>query len=205
VASNLEKDHQASLGGLSADKVGPQQNQPGLTQSCHRGEPKSQGQSMRAFQISVLIAIATVVAFGQNRNPKEPFTIAIKAETPIVKAGSAVIVNGRLTNISNRPIVASGCYCGPSGLDSYLAWEVRDVEGHSVAKKIYPHPELATSSAILDRIIKPGESLAGSQDISRLYDMSRPGEYVIQASRPTSDAQDTQIVRSNSVTVTVIP
>jgi hypothetical protein len=72
------------------------------------------------------------------------------------------------------------------------------------AKRIYAHPELATSSAILDRIINPGDSLAGSQDISRLYDMSRPGKYVIQASRQVSDAKDSHVVKSNRLTVTVI-
>ena len=160
---------------------------------------------MRIFQRSVLIAIVTALAFGQNKNPKESFTIAIKVETHIVKAGSAVAVNGRLTNTSDRPIDASGCYCGPAGLDSYLNWEVRDVDGQLVAKKINPHPELATGSAILDRMIQPGESLTGDQDISRLYDMSRPGQYVIQASRPTSEAKDAQIIKSNKVGVTVIP
>jgi hypothetical protein len=128
----------------------------------------------------------------------------INVETPFVKAGSGVSVNGRLTNISNPPLDTSGCYCGPSGLDSYLTCEVRDDKGHLAAKRVYPHPELATSSAILERTVKPGESLAGSQDISRLYDMSRPGKYVIQASRPVSDAKDAYVVKSNKVTVTVI-
>ena len=73
-----------------------------------------------------------------------------------------------------------------------------------VAKRIYPHPELAPSSAILDRIVKPGESIAGSQDISRLFEMSRPGKYVIQASRRISDEKDSEVVKSNKVTVTVI-
>jgi hypothetical protein len=162
-------------------------------------------ETMRFFQTSMLIAIMAVFAFGQNKNPKEPFTIVIKVETPIVKTGSAVSVNGRLTNTSNQPIDASGCYCGPSGLDSYLTWEVRDDKGHLAAKRIYSHPELATSSAILDRIMNPGERLAGSQDISRLYDMSRPGKYVIQASRQTPDGRDAHVVKSNKVTVTVIP
>jgi hypothetical protein len=67
-----------------------------------------------------------------------------------------------------EPPIASGCYCGLSGLDSYLTWEVHDEKGRMVAKRIYPHPELAASSAILDRIVKPGESIAGSQEISRL-------------------------------------
>ena len=114
---------------------------------------------MRFFQILTLIATTAVIAFGQSNPPKESFTIVIKAETAIVKAGSGVPINGRLTNVSNRPIDASGCYCGPSGLDSYLTWDVRDDKGHLAAKKIYSHPELATGSAILDRIILRARAL----------------------------------------------
>jgi hypothetical protein len=105
---------------------------------------------------------------SQNKTAKElPLAIVPTAETPVVKAGSSVSVNGRLTNTSRKPLDPSGRYCGPSGLDSYLTWEVRDDKGRLAAKRVYPHPELATSSAILDRIVKPGDSLAGSQDIGR--------------------------------------
>ena len=143
---------------------------------------------MRILHILMLVSITSVLAPSQNETAKgSPLTIVIAVETPVVKAGSGVSVNGRLTNTSSKPLDASGCYCGPSGLDSYLTWEVRDDKGHLAAKKVYPHPELATSSAILDRIVKPGESLAGSQDIGRLFDMTRPGKYVIQASRRVSD------------------
>jgi hypothetical protein len=152
----------------------------------------------------MVISITVGFASGQNETAKRPLSIVINLETPTVKAGSGVSVKGRLTNTSNKPLDASGCYCGPSGLDSYLTWEVRDDKGRMAAKRIYPHPELATSSAILDRIVKPGESIAGSQDISRLFDMSRPGKYVIQASRRTSDEKDSDVVKSNKVTVTVI-
>ena len=89
------------------------------------------------------------VCSGQNETAKEPLSIVVTVETPVVKAGSGVSVNGRLTNISNKPLDVSGCYCGRSGLVSYLAWEVRDEKGPMAAKRIYPHPELATSSAIL--------------------------------------------------------
>lgn len=160
---------------------------------------------MQFFQVLTLIAITAVIALGQDNTPKEPFAIVIKAEPPIVKAGSGVWINGSLKNVSNGPIDTSGRYCGPSGLDSYLTWDVRNDEGHPVAKRIYRHPELATGSAILDRIINPGESLAMSQDVSRLYDMSRPGKYIVQASRETSDARAARVVKSNKVTVTVIP
>lgn len=160
---------------------------------------------MRILHILMLVSITSVLTSGQNETAKEPpLTIVIAVETPVVKAGSGVSVNGRLTNTSSKPLDASGCYCGPSGLDSYLTWEVRDDKGHLAAKKVYPHSELATSSAILDRIVKPRESLAGSQDIGRLFDMTRPGKYVIQASRRVSDEKDSEIVKSNKVTVTVI-
>lgn len=159
---------------------------------------------MRIFSFLMLISVTVGFASGQNETAKKPLSIVITVETPIVKAGSGVSVYGRLTNTSNKPLDASGCYCGPSGLDSYLTWEVRDEKGRVAAKRIYPHPELATSSAILDRIVKAGESIAGSQDISRLFDMSRPGKYVIQASRRISDEKDSDVVKSNKVTLTVI-
>lgn len=155
--------------------------------------------------ILMLVSVTPVHASRQNTTAKgPPFTIVITVETPVVKAGSSVSVVGRLTNTSSKPLDASGCYCGPSGLDSYLTWEVHDDKGRLAAMRVYPHPELATSSAILSRFVKPGESLAGSQDIGRLFDMTRPGTYVIQASRRVSDEKDSAVVKSNKVTVTII-
>jgi hypothetical protein len=58
---------------------------------------------MRISPVSMLMAITTVLALGQNDTAKEPFTVVINVETPIVKAGSGVSVDGRLTNISNQP------------------------------------------------------------------------------------------------------
>ena len=159
---------------------------------------------MRILPILILVSVTSILAPRQNKAAKEPpFAIVIAVETPVVKAGSGVLVYGRLTNTSSKPLDASGCYCGPSGLDSYLTWEVRDESGRLATKRVYPHAELATSSAILDRIVKPGESLTGSQDIGRLFDMTRPGRYVIQASRRVSDEKNSDSVKSNKVTVTV--
>jgi hypothetical protein len=139
--------------------------------------------------------------FGGN----EPFKIEIKADAPVVKSGSAVIVNGSLTNTSNQSIDTSGCYCGPSGLDSYLNWSVFKLEEPLVTERVYQHPELATGSAILNRILKPGDSLAADQQINRLYDMTHPGEYFIRASRRISNREGAPSVESNLITVTVTP
>jgi hypothetical protein len=81
-------------------------------------------------------------------------------------------------------------------------WDARDNK-HPTTKKVYPHPELATGSAILERIIQPGGEISVDQDISRLYDMTKPGKYVIQASREIPKEMGGGVVRSNSITATV--
>ena len=164
--------------------------------------------------IAALLSVAVVLVAGQNSagqgsaghgSAKAPFAIVITVETPTVKAGTGVSIKVRLTNTSSQPLDASGCYCGPSGLDSTFTWEVRDSSGHLIAKRVYPHPELATGSPILDRIIQPGGDISGDQDISRLYDMTKPGKYVIQASRELPKEMGGGFVKSNAVSVTVTP
>lgn len=163
---------------------------------------------------AALLSVAVVLLAGQNsvgqtsaaqRATKSPIAIAITVETPTVKAGTGVSIRASLTNNSNQPLDASGCYCGPSGLDSAFKWEVRDSSGHLASKRVCPHPEVATGSPILDRIIAPGGAISGDQDVSRLYDMTRPGKYVIQASREIPKEMGGGVVKSNVVTVTVAP
>ena len=127
---------------------------------------------------------AFVLVTGQNGvgltspgsgHAKAPFAITIAAESSVVKAGAGVFIKATLANNSNHPLDASTSYCGPSGLDSLFTWEVRDSSERLTAKRIYPHPELATASPILDRILQPRSELSEDQDIGRLYDMTNPG------------------------------
>ncbi|MGB6499412.1 MAG: hypothetical protein WBF09_20615 [Candidatus Acidiferrum sp.] len=155
------------------------------------------------FMVTVVLVPGQNTA-GQGNSAKPPFKIVIAVESATIKAGSGVSINARLANTSNQPLDASGCYCGPSGLDSLFTWVVRD-KGHLTAKKVYPHPELATGEVILDRVVQPGSELSGDQDISRLYDMTKPGKYVIQASRAIPKEMGGGVVKSNAVTVTVTP
>jgi hypothetical protein len=66
---------------------------------------------MRILHILMLVSITSVLAPSQNETAKgPPLTIVIAVETSVVKAGSGVSVNGRLTNTSSKPLDASGCY-----------------------------------------------------------------------------------------------
>jgi hypothetical protein len=169
---------------------------------------KTNGWNMRIIAALFMVTVVLVAGqntVGQGNSAKPPFTIVIAVESATIKAGSGVSINARLANTSNQPVDASGCYCGPAGLDSAFTWEVRDDKGHLAAKRVYPHPELATGSAILNRIIQPGGEISGDQDISRLYDMTKPGKYVIQASRAIPKEMGGGVVKSNPVSLTVTP
>ena len=166
---------------------------------------KTNGGNMRIIAALLLATAPVVLVAGQGSSAKSPVTIVITTEQLKVKAGSTVSIKVRLTNTSNQPLDASGSFSDLTGLDSNFLFEVRDNQGHLVAKRVYPHPELAGGHAILDRIVKPGETLAEDQDISRLYDMTKPGKYMIQASREIPKEMGGGVVKSNVVSLTVTP
>ena len=89
-----------------------------------------------------------------------------------------------------------------TGRDPYLVFEVRDEHGELAAKKVFKHPELATGSPV-NRYLKPGETLMEEQDISLLYDITKPGRYVVQVSREFSGGLYRGVVKSNKITIVV--
>ena len=150
---------------------------------------------------ALLIAAVLAVPF-QFSAAKTPFTLAISSEAQSVKAGAAVEIKLSLTNRSARDIDASANISDLTGVDPNFILDVRDPAGNLVSKRAYEHSELATGHAILNRVIKPGNTLEEKADIARLYDMSRPGAYEVQASRRASENEKDGVVKSNRITVT---
>ncbi|MGA9056701.1 MAG: hypothetical protein WB763_09360 [Terriglobia bacterium] len=167
---------------------------------------RKSGGNMRILTAMVIVVALAVLAPCQDRQARKPFTIAISAGSSATKAGSSVDINIRLTNNSSEPLDCSGSFYDLTGQDSNFIYEVRDEHGRMVSKRAYPHPELAAGKAILGRTIRPGESITESQDVGRIYDMTKPGKYVIQVSRPVSFTnQKAGVVKSNKATITVAP
>lgn len=173
--------------------------------------PKLIGMEARIIASSITILLISTLALTAGQKPadpasaaKPPLAVVIAAEPTTVKAGEAVSVRTVLTNKSKQPFDASACYCGPAGLDSLFRWEVRE-NGRLTTKRTYPHPELATGEIILDRVVQPGGELSGSQDISRLYNMTQPGKYTIQAIVELPKQMSGGIVKSNEITIIVTP
>jgi hypothetical protein len=152
----------------------------------------------------------------EAKTVEQSLVITIAAENPapqtgpdsyIVKAGSEVFIKVHLTNTSRHNLSLD--YDGDSraGVAFSHRYEVRDSSGHSVQQRPIGHPEIgSTAHGWPSRIVKPGESMDINGDhISRLYDLSQAGRYTIQLSRVVSaDAKD-GVVKSNTITVTVMP
>jgi hypothetical protein len=157
---------------------------------------------VRIVPLIILVSIAVGAAFGQKQTANEPLRIVITVDSPILKSGTTVFVKGQLTNTTDQPFAPSGCYCGPPGVFTYLAWEVRDEKGQAIAERMYPRAK--TFSPNMVRILKPGESMVDMEDIARRFDLTRPGTYVIQASKQVSNEKDSPIVKSNKLSVTIM-
>lgn len=114
-------------------------------------------------------------------------------------AGEAIWVKVTLTNTSDHSVNGSSVRSG--GVDVSYSYDVREISGQPVAKtkrNVGKHVQ-----SVLTRSLKPGESAEQESLVSRLYDMSLPGEYQIQLARSVSDDPKDGLVKSNKITVVV--
>jgi hypothetical protein len=147
-----------------------------------------------------LISFASMFVWAQTApSSVQPFSITISGPTEEVRAGKSVEIKIRLTNTSNHELNLPIFHA--SGMNISYNYDVRDNSGSLVEKKNKGQRSMGSST---QRVVEPGESVEDASIISRVFDIDRPGQYVIQVSRTISgDAKD--VVKSNSITIKVIP
>jgi hypothetical protein len=176
----------------------------------------------RPIRIPRIVLIFLLCTLCIAWNPVEattvglPFVLTISVEDPAsqtgtdsytVKAGSEIFIKVQLKNTSKHNLSLDYDADPRTGVGFSHQYEVRDSSGSPAQKRPISHPETgSTGHGWPARILKPGESMDINGDrISRLYDLSQPGKYTIQLSRIASvDAKD-DVVKSNTITVTVMP
>lgn len=165
----------------------------------------------------VLIAASLQVGGHGAQAALQPFTLTLGVEEPLangyqtgegtlmLKTGSKIYLTIKTTNTSKHEISCQVIADYMTGLDPSYEYEVRDSQGKPVRKHVIEHTELASRSFQgLGCRLKPGESSTnGGNDITRLYDLSRPGTYTIQVSRPVSGNSKDGIVKSNTLRLTI--
>jgi hypothetical protein len=151
-----------------------------------------------------LLLLLSWVALAAQNGTEQPLTIAISALAPSVKAGSDVWVVVKITNHSTERLDEGESISGMTSVDPNLVFDVRDTRGNLIAKKVYEHPKQAARSNV-NRSIESGATLTQQQDISRFYDVTQPGSYVVQVSRSPSRWATSGVVKSNKLTIEVKP
>ena len=163
---------------------------------------------MTKFVDVLIFAISAVVVsasgnFAQTPSAKPSFSLALSAPKTEVVLGGEVWIEIRQTNLSDQNISCSA-HVG-SGVNYSFGYDVRDQHGIAAAKVVRPHPELSESYSFRPCDLRPGQSKTANTLLSRLYQFDQPGEYTIQVSRPDSRNRRGADVKSNTITVTVLP
>jgi len=166
----------------------------------------------RLVKLFVAIILASGLLAAQSSAPikeREPrFSIAINAPSNTVKPGSQITVNATLTNKAKDTIYLDASAPWMAELDFRV--EVHDVQGNLAPLTDYGRLVLKNEGEvpIVENngslaVLHPGDTFKREIVVSKLYDLTQPGKYTIQAQRP-DDANGT-IAKSNTVNVTVTP
>jgi len=167
--------------------------------------------SFWAAQALAAVCIAAASQSDAAKQVKPPFSITISTETPTIKAGTDLSIKVRITNTSNHDINASSVYGEgvDGGVDGAYFEEVRDSKGNLAKRKQPPKSEAQSDYPVnfsaRPYTLKPGESTGSVTGVEHQYDISQPGQYVIQLSRPISENPKDGVVKSNKITITVTP
>jgi hypothetical protein len=162
---------------------------------------------MKATLFSIVLATASVsLAQSTQANRKPSFSITLSTPDGVVKPGSNVMLEVVLKNTSDQDISA-GELLGGAELNYDI--DVRDSKGDLATETQYgrrihgkdPNPGHGGSGVA--RALKPGETQKTKTFLNRVYDLSQPGSYTVQAQ--TRDPNSNMIVKSNTITFTVTP
>jgi len=184
------------------------------------------------------LVVESVLALGVAlaQSDQVPFSVSIAAESNVFKAGSEVKIRLTLRNISNEEIPCAR-NPGPrvDRLGEFFAEvEVRDSKGNLAPETKYyrlirgkadpamksaalekpvkgsahPQPQALFGGSVAVLMLKPGESQDADIVVSKLYDLTQPGEYTISAARRFSqletDPRSKIIAKSNTLTISII-
>jgi hypothetical protein len=164
-----------------------------------------------AITTLLLAQVATVAGGQEAQNPqrrREPnpppdnsdmimpsFSLAITVDMTSVAVGEKLKVEVTITNTSDADIFYESGGLRPFGL------EVRDETGREVARTEEGLRAIGQGSAFAASI-HPGDSIRRSARLDKEFELDKPGNYFVQASRGISRKNR---ITSNTIMITIIP
>lgn len=158
------------------------------------------------IQPSLLLASMLVGTLGIRvvqaaPQPKKPtFTIQISMPQTVIESGAPATVNATLTNASDHDIFEA------IGIP-HRAINIKVFSGNKPVPetpyglKAHGKDSRPFVGSVFRAAIKPGSVIKVEADLSKEYNLSKPGKYTVQAER--WDDNTHQMVESNTITITV--
>ena len=155
---------------------------------------------------AIVAIMCTMDALAQEiRGPQNltaPFSLTLGTTTRSFKVGTALNVNVSVKNISNQDIYVYRALSENMDQGGWVYFaDVCAEEGDPPPPTLYEF--IVARSVGSGGYIKltPGKSSTDHVNVSKLYDLSRPGKYRIKLQR--FDVQTKSLVMSDGITVTV--
>jgi uncharacterized protein (DUF58 family) len=158
------------------------------------------------FLFSIVLFCGPVLS---SSGQAQPFSVTLQPPAGPVKAGSEVRVKVTTTNTSNHEIRFAKAF----GEEEYdFDVEVRDAQGKTPPitesyRNVKQHPASRWGS-YSTYALAPGKSLEEELVVTKLFTLTQPGKYTIlvtRGQRPMWHTRGKGGLKSNSITVTVIP
>jgi dipeptidyl aminopeptidase/acylaminoacyl peptidase len=134
----------------------------------------------------------------------EDFTVAIGAPQDELKVGSGAKLTIALRNVSSHQI-AFAHKPGANNPEFSYRIEVKDARGHAVEETAYGREALQRQQEETRMVeyVQPGKAAVQTAHLEKLVNMNRPGRYTVLVFR--KDAKSGAVVRSNELTLNVVP
>lgn len=153
---------------------------------------------------TLLLTMFGICCAALTQAPQQP-TITIESKNPTFESGQPIHVHIVLKNTTNREFTVFKSVGGGRGEQYYLV-SVTGPDGNPAALTEYgaavqKNLGVVSGSTIMKHLA-PGEDVDEYVTISRMFEMTPAGTYVVQASR-ASPLDPAVILKSNTLTISV--
>lgn len=149
------------------------------------------------FNLSIA---ALLIAHGETlaQVGAKPFTLKIAPDSTPYHAGHNVFIHIEEKNISDHSITCDSW--ATASTDLGFQYLIKNSSG----KLLTPRAGAGKGDVTYEFCdIAPGQEISGEYLISWLYNLSQPGNYTIEVDRHVNGEDASDIVRSNTITITI--
>ncbi len=145
--------------------------------------------------IALLICLSNIHSMAQDA--KQSFVISISSPSTTWKSTDSIRLDVAVKNLTDQRIQVSS---------SRSAWEtgeilIRDGSGNVIPPIQNPQTVFRSSGSSI--VVKPGKDYTESFNISKQFDLTKPGQYSLQIEK--KDPSSNTVVKSNILVLTITP